>query len=175
MGRAKLTGAAAVVGQLNSKSFVSANSHGFTMASVALRLARIPVSCATTGERTYGFTFPVGSIVQNVYLDVNTREQTASNKTIDIGLLSSETLGDADGFLDGVSTASVGAVQGSTAIGAAARTLGVLLLDGSTASADLSRKHHIVRGSNAVTLSSTVAEVQTELVADIVVQYLAVD
>mgnify|MGYP001608873876 CR=1 FL=1 len=174
MGKARVTKGQAVVGSLAAAGAVQAGSVGFTCASVALRLARIPVSCATTGERTYAFTFPVGAVIQRVYLDVNTQESTASAKTIDIGLLSSETSGDADGFLDGVSTASAGIVQGSTAISAAARTLGVLMLDGSTASSDLSRKDHIVRGANAVTLSSTVSELQTELVADIVVQYLCV-
>lgn len=195
MGKNRVTRGDAVVGKLSASGNISsasgtiqapngigstlaavnAGSPGFTMASVAMRLIRVPVSCGTTGERTYGFAFPVGAIVKDVYLDVSVGESTASTKTIDIGLLSSETNGDNDGFLDGVSTASIagdGPVQGS--ILNAGSTRGVLLLQGSATSLDMGRKFHIVSGANAVTLASKLAEAQTELVADIVVEYLAV-
>lgn len=191
MGKQKVTGADALVGKLSAKGDISASSgsiscsssivslrgsvgacsQGFTVASVAWRVARVPISAATTGERTYAFTFPVGAIVKRVYLDVATAEATASDKTIDVGLLSSETAGDADGFLDGASTAAANVVSGNMV--ASARTLGVLLYEG-TAASIIFRRDHIISGANATTLSSKVAEAQTELAGDIVVEYLAV-
>lgn len=195
MGKQTLTGGDAKVGKLSAKGNistasgsvtangfastlgVSAGSQGFTVSSVSWRVYRVPVSAGTTAERTYGLAFSNGDVIKDVYLDVSVGESTAATKTIDIGLLSSETNGDADGLLDGVSTASTalaGPVQGSTAISAAARTRGVLLLDGSAASSDLNRKYHIISGTNARTLASTVAAAHTELVADIVVEVLSI-
>lgn len=188
MGKQKLSGGDVTVGKLSVKGAIStatgsvtaalgvnAGTQGYTIsvASVTLKRARVAVSAATTGERTYGLTFAAGDVIKNVYLDVSTREQTATTKTIDVGLLSSETGGDADGFLDGVSTASIQIVQGSLVAGSVTR--GALLSEGTATSGVYATgkfpKSHVIHGANATTLSSTVAEAQTELVADIIVEY----
>lgn len=189
MGKSKLTGADAVVGKLSAKGDISSASGGLSVAgrvlgslgvasgtpgltisvaSVTLKRARVPVSCATTGERTYALAFAPGDVIKNVYVDVSVAEATATTKTIDVGLLSGQTNGDADGFLDGVTTASIQIVQGSLVAGAVTR--GALLSEGTAASGRFA-KSHVIHGTNATTLSSTVAEAQTELVADIIVEY----
>lgn len=139
---------------------------GLTMANVTHRIIRLALSAGTTGARTVAFNMPVGSVIQNVYIDVGTAESTASDKTIDIGLNS-----DTDSLLDGVSTAAVGPVQGSMLL--SGRTLGVMLLEGSATSLDLNRKQHIV-ATGTTQLMSKVAEAQTEFAGDVVVEYLAI-
>lgn len=73
----------------------------------------------------------------DVWIEVTTIEATGSTKTLDVGLLSSESGGDADGFLDGVSVATAGMRRGlavatvgsnNTYLGAAGtHTIGALL------------------------------------------------
>lgn len=160
-----------VVGALRAKGAVSSGSPGFTTASVAMRVARIPITSLAATEVDTGFDLPVGAIVQNAYLDVNTREQTGSTKTINVGLLSSETAGTATGLLFGVSTASVQVLQPSLVAGSV--TCGPLLSEGGAASGRF-RKSHVVKGADAVSVSYTLDSAHTELVADIVLEYLAV-
>lgn len=68
---------------------------------------------------------PSEGIVTDVVNVVTTAEATATTKTLDAGMLSSESGGDADGFHDGVSVAAAGVIQASLANGA--NTYGALL------------------------------------------------
>lgn len=65
-------------------------------------------------ETEIGYTIPTGYIVKNVFLDVTTKEDTASTKTIDIGTDSTDS-GDADGYFDGVSVAAATTFIGNEA------------------------------------------------------------
>jgi hypothetical protein len=77
-------------------------------------------------EQDTGYDLPPKAILRNVYLDVTTVEATGGTKTIDIGLLASETGGDANGFLAAVScSGTAGLRQGTVSTGTA--TLGALL------------------------------------------------
>lgn len=97
-------------------------------------LKRIPIAAGATGEVDSGWDLPEDSIVHGVFVKVDTAQ---SSTTLDVGLLSTESGGDADGFLDGVSGASTGVRQGQfvATVGsnnsylgaAAAHTNGVLL------------------------------------------------
>lgn len=60
-----------------------------------------------TAEHDTGIDLPAGMIVTDVIVKVVTNEASG---TIDIGLLSSESGGDADGFVDGESCAVVGTI-----------------------------------------------------------------
>jgi hypothetical protein len=63
-----------------------------------------------SGETDTGYDFQKGDLVYpQCSVQVRTAEATGT-KTIDVGILSSEVGGDADGFLDGCSTATVGVV-----------------------------------------------------------------
>lgn len=78
------------------------------------------------------FDLPANSIVHDVIVEVKTAEATGSTKTLDVGLLASESGGDADGFVDGISVAATGykrptyALDGGNAY-FASTTRGVLL------------------------------------------------
>ena len=91
------------------------------------KVVKIPITrVASAAEQDTGFDLPANAVVLNVFVEVTTLEATGTTKTVDVGLLSSETNGDADGFLDGVSVATpAGVRQGSLVAGAV--TLGALL------------------------------------------------
>jgi len=65
------------------------------------------------GENDTGWDLPAKAIVLDVIVEVETAD---AGETLDVGLLSTETGGDADGFLDGISLGSVGIVQGVLSI-----------------------------------------------------------
>lgn len=88
-------------------------------------------------------------IVDDAYVVVNTAESTATTKTIDVGLLASETGGDADGFLDGISVAAAGEI--SATLVNATPTLGALLRVVSGAAGEHCREPH---HSDSVTAKS---------------------
>lgn len=80
-----------------------------------------------TAEQTTGITLPAGVSVTGAVVEVAT---AAGSATIDVGILSSESGGDADGFLDGVSCATAGLVVANLADASAANiTLGALLTE----------------------------------------------
>lgn len=102
------------------------------------RWLRVPLAGGTGSEVDTGLDLPTkGFVLPWMWLDVVVAEATGSTKTLDVGLLSSESGGDADGFIDGLSVAATGvkfpafvATVGSnnTYLGAAAtHTMGALL------------------------------------------------
>lgn len=161
---------------------------GFSIADVLLpKVKKIAVSTLTAVEIDTGFDLPTKGIVLDVFVDVKTAEATGTTKTIDVGLLSSETGGDADGFLDGVVDSAIALKVGTlpvtdgtnTNFYTAAPTLGVLFFDGllgADAAATpgvLTRRPHVLNGT-AKSLTYTLGSVHTELVADIYVVYLEI-
>lgn len=61
-------------------------------------------------ETDSSIDLPTPAVVTGIFLEVLTAEATGGTKTLDVGLLSSESGGDADGFLDGASVAATGTV-----------------------------------------------------------------
>ena len=61
-----------------------------------------------TSETDTSIDLPEGSVILDVFLDVETAD---AGITRDVGLLSTESGGDADGFLDGISVAATGLVH----------------------------------------------------------------
>ncbi|MGH2738295.1 MAG: hypothetical protein ACRDHH_05720, partial [Actinomycetota bacterium] len=150
-----------------------------------MKVAKIPITDLGTGAKDTGFDLPTRGMVLNAILDVTTAEVTGSTKTVDVGLLAGETGGDADGFLDGVSTAATGALAGAmpvtdgtnTNFFTAAPTLGVLFFDGllgADAAATpgvATRRPHVLNGT-AKSVVYTLGSAHTELVASIYVVYV---
>lgn len=136
---------------------------------VALASKKIPISDRGASEVDTGFDLPAKAVVLDVWVDIRTLEATASTKTIDVGLLSSETGGDADGFLDGVSTASALAAQGTLTNGTL--TLGALLRDASGVSVAYSRKNHLTDSVAAKSVTYTLGGAHTEVAGDIHILY----
>lgn len=93
---------------------IATNAAQFGVPSVAgqMEMVSIPIDVvASTSEQDTGYDIPDDAIVYDVFIKVDTAEATGGTKTIDVGTLSSDS-GDADGFLDGVSTAGTGVVRG---------------------------------------------------------------
>jgi hypothetical protein len=134
-----------------------------------IRCLRIPLTdISGTSEIDTGVDLPARSVVLNVFLDVTAAEATATTKTIDVGLKSSESGGDADGFLDGLSTAATGVKKGTLA--SAGQTLGALLRVDESGAGVLVPEPHMT--ATAVSVTYTLGEAATELDADIVIVYL---
>jgi hypothetical protein len=136
---------------------------------LSLQAKKLPISDRGASEVDTGFDLPAKAIVLDCWVDIRTLEGTASTKTIDVGLLSSESGGDADGFLDGVSTAAAVSVQGTLTNGTL--TLGALLRDASGVSVAYSRKNHLADSVAAKSVSYTLGEAHTEVVGDIHILY----
>lgn len=108
-----------------------------------------------TGDATEtdsGFDIPVGAIVLPLpAIQVTTVDAT---ETIDVGLLSSETAGDADGFIVAASVATAGTVKGTAA--SAGNTMGALFeVQDSANAGDIALEGHVVTGSNATSVTWT--------------------
>lgn len=93
-----------------------------------------PTLTSAASEVDTSWDLPADAIVRDVFIQVNTAEATGTTKTIDIGLLSSESGGDADGFADGISVAAAGEFRpgfttsdGGTSTFLQSNTRGVLL------------------------------------------------
>lgn len=124
------------------------------------------ISDLGTGEKDTGLDFQAGDVIINAYVAVRTAEATAATKTIDVGLLSSESGGDTDGFLDGVATSAAAVVRGSLV---GTDTVGVLLKQDTNGSSVFVPAEHVV--ASAVSLVYQLGSAHTELVADIIVRF----
>lgn len=123
-------------------------------------------SASDATETDTGVDFLADSFIHDVWVEVVTIDAT---ETIDVGLLSSETSGDADGLRVAVSTATAGFVldtavitNGSSADYWTASTYGALLATAITGSDSAvttlggkSVLNHVVTGSNAKSLTYT--------------------
>jgi hypothetical protein len=126
-----------------------------------VKVKKIAISATPTGsEQDTAWDLPAKAVVLDVYVDVTTAEATGGTKTIDVGLLSGESGGDADGFLDGVSVATTGIKKGAPTYHASGyvtgSTLGLLLAQtvvGSSTSAE-GRSDRIQHVAGSVTAKS---------------------
>lgn len=105
------------------------------------QLLVIPFGVSDNVETDTGFDLPANVIVQDAMLRVTA---TDASETLDVGILSSETGGDADGFLALASVATAGLAQGS---GAVNNGTNIDFVDGGTYGALLASQ---INGSDAV-------------------------
>ena len=114
-----------------------------------------------TSETDTGWDLPDSAIVLDAFVEVTTAD---SGITLNVGLLSSETGGDADGFIKGISVASTGLVapgvtvtSGSNEDYFSACTYGAFLADftaGSDAAGDVGTYARKLFASDSVTAKS---------------------
>jgi hypothetical protein len=136
--------------------------------AIRVQAVRIPLTTLTNAEVDTGVDLPTGAVILNVFLDIKTVEATASDKTMDIGLLSSDSGGDADGFLDGIATTGLGLNGGSLV--STGQTRGALLRDDEDGSGALvPGMHKVVSTARRVTY--TPVSDHTELKGAIVIEY----
>ena len=155
-------GLTATAAEVNTIADLSSNGAIFRVESVDI------TSAVSGAEFHTALDLPAKCVVYDVFMDVTTAESTASTKTIDVGLLSSESGGDANGFLVGVSIASEGIVKGTLLN--TGQTLGALLSVDEDGSATLVREPHVCNGT-AVSISVTGQVDLAELEATIYVVY----
>lgn len=155
-----------------------------------VKVIRIKASDGTSEVDT-GWSLPSNAIVEDVLLNVITAEASGTTKTINVGPLSTETGGDADGYLAGVSVASTGLVGSSftvtetaganeTYISAITSTYGAFLaqldselgtdLAGDTGYVNLLPKKHLNSNGNTISWTPGSADF-AELEADIIIFY----
>jgi hypothetical protein len=124
----------------------------------------VPFGASDNAETDTGIDLPVGAYVTDCRLYVRTTDAT---ETISVGLLSSETAGDADGLLAGVSVATAGwpalvtYTAGSNETYLATNLYGALIASGSVGNdvatdvGSLAMKGHVVTGANAKSVTYT--------------------
>jgi hypothetical protein len=136
------------------------------------QVAVIPFAIAdttATTETDTGFDLPLYSAVLPTPM---VRTLTAdATETIDVGLLSSETAGDADGFIVGVSVGTVALVKATVLNGS--NTMGALFeVQDSANAGDLTHEAHVVTGSNATSISYTLSAGTDTAEGFIVIPYI---
>ncbi len=130
-----------------------------------VKCATASISSAPTGsEQDAGIDLPAKAVVLDVFLDVTAAEVTGGTKTMSVGLLSSESGGDADGFLVGVSCAATGLKRGVATVTAggsetylSATTRGALLgsfVAGADSAGDVGTVYERPHLSDSVTAKS---------------------
>src|SRR6185437_12449420 len=83
-------------------TFVGDAGGGAVIRSQAIAIDSTP----TGAEQDTGWDLPAKAMVLDVLVDVETAEATGGTKTMTVGLKSSESGGDADGFAVGLSAAT---------------------------------------------------------------------
>ena len=141
-------------GQFIVKKGIKPGSHDFAVdISQRHQVAEIPFAIADTAAATEtdtGFNMPLHSaVLPNPMVRVLTVDAT---ETIDVGLLSSETAGDANGFLALADVATAGLVKGTLI--STGQTIGALLSADEGAGV-LLPEAHVVTGTNAVSVTYT--------------------
>lgn len=153
------------------------------------QVKKISVSIPDGTEQDSSWNLPATAIVHDVFVNVTTAESTGTTKTLDVGLLSSESGGDADGFLDGVNVSATGIKRGVATVTAggtesyfSSTTRGALFrsfLAGANTATDVGtnyEKPHLSSAVTAKSISYTAGSTDfAELVADIYIVYDVVD
>ena len=151
--------------EINAVADVSANG-------AVVKMKKISIAATPTGaEQDTTFNLPAKSVVLGVWVDVTTAEATGATKTLDVGLLSSESGGDADGFLDGVSVAATGVVKGTLLN--TGQTLGALLYVDEDGSATVVPEPHVTGDAVSVTYTAGSNDF-AEFRGDIYIEYIEI-
>lgn len=160
----------------------------FEQGGSSLSCERLDIRSTPDGsEQSTGFALPDNAIVVDVWLRVRTAEATGTTTTLDVGLDSTETNGDADGFLAGVDVSSTGIKRGVASVTVGANedyfdstTRGALLQDftaGSDTATDvgtLQNKWHVKNTAETVTYTAGSAD-WAEFRGDAFVLFLEVE
>lgn len=118
-----------------------------------------------------GFVLPAKAVVKNVFVVVNTKEDTATTKTIDVGTDGAGS-NDPDGFLEGVSVAATGFVKGTLLN--TGQTLGALLRVDEDGAGTLVPEIDVASGGEKVTVTPGEAGGFTEVDFDLFIEYIEV-
>ena len=134
---------------------------------------RLPIVAATT-ETDTGFNLPAKGVVLDCWLDVRTFEATGTTKTVDVGLLTGESGGDPDGFIDGLSVASSAGIK-QPVLTKGSETVGALLkytITDNGSATHPQRQWHVLNGTARSVTYTLGANNFAEMVCDFVVVYM---
>lgn len=88
------------------------NASDLSAVGAIVKVKKISIAATPTGaEQDTTWDLPAKAVVYDIFVDVTVAEATGTDKTIDIGLKSTESGGDADGLVDGISVAATGIVR----------------------------------------------------------------
>lgn len=133
------------------------------------KLLKIPISFPEdNSEQDTGVNLPAKAVVFGVYVDVTTAEATGTTKTIDVGTAVGES-GDPDGWLDGVSVATLGLKKGTLLN--SGQTLGALLRVDESGGGVLVPEPDVASGGKSIVFTASAAD-WAEFVGAIYVHYL---
>ena len=122
-----------------------------------------------TSEVDTGWTLPDTAIIKDSFINVNTKEDTATAKTIDVGTDNTGDSGDdPNGLLVGASVAAAGLVKGTLVN--AGITLGALFQTDTDGVSDFAKEPIVDQGGNNITV--TAGEAFTEADFDIIIEYI---
>jgi hypothetical protein len=150
-----------------------------------IKIKTLPVTIvASTDEQDTGWNLPAKCAILDCWVDVTTKEDTGTHKTIDVGTLSGDS-GTADGFLDGASVAAVGVIKGEGATTGSAgskywsgTTKGALLALYEVGSSDTDEGYFVpvpCVSPGSLSVSYTLPAIDyVELVANIVIMYVEI-
>ncbi len=144
-------------------------------------IVKIPITVvAATTEQDTNYDLPANSVIVDCVVKCRTAEVTGTTKTIDVGILSTESGGDADGLLDGVDVSATGIKRGVVTITSgtwASTTRGALLREfvAGTNADDrglYSEKYHVVGSASRSISYSLGSNNFAEFVGEIWITYL---
>lgn len=162
---------ASIVAVSELKNLVSSPQAQDILIGNGVKAKVLPIASAPTGsEQDTGWDLPDNSLVLDVLLWVDTVETTGATKTFEVGILASESGGDADGFIDAISVATTAGWKFPSAADGAV-TLGAFLREDITGTTKYGRKPYRGDGT-AKSISFTSAVAFTEFRGAIVILYL---
>lgn len=139
----------------------------------------IKLSGGSSVEADTGYDLPAKAIVVDAVLVVTAAASAAA--TVDVGLLSSESGGDADGFLDGVSSTGIhmrsGVPTATSSAGFSATTRGAFLRTffagvESSSPGVHNEKRHLTDSVTAKSVSYTLSGTNTDFRADLILHII---
>lgn len=108
-GTQNFTGTLQIGGSSVTSTAAELNELDLSVVGAAMKVKKLTISTTPTGsEQDTTWDLPAKALVLDIWVDVTAAEVTGTTKTLDVGLLSSESGGDADGFIAGLSVASTG-------------------------------------------------------------------
>jgi hypothetical protein len=120
-------------------------------------------------EVSTGWSLPDNVIVRDVFLNVNTKEDSASTKEVDVGTDGSGS-DDPNGFLDGASVASAGVVKGTIEYNSV--TLGDLLQVDTGDGTNPIREPDVTSSGDEITVTAGDGSGFDDVDFDIIIDYI---
>ncbi len=98
-------------GRVGSLSIDTSGGVGFAAGQATRKIMAIPFTLTSTAETDTTYDLPASGLVHDVWAKITTA--TSAGGQLSVGLLSSSSGGDADGFMAAVGSSSTGVIRGT--------------------------------------------------------------